>query len=266
MQVSEAVLTELSIADVSDDGRKIALGRKVEHRLYQAVDKVLRALGGDWNCKASGHLFEEDVRGRLELVLTTGNVATDADLGFFETPEDLARTLVSMAEVRRGDFCLEPSAGKGRIVFELLDAGASVVAVERSEERRVFMQTRFAAALASRGRHLVNSFLHVDVADDFMVYRCEEPFDRVVMNPPFLRCGLGDHLDHVRRAYGMLIAGGVLVSVLPTGITFRQDRRHKDFKAWAEARGEIVPLPEGTFKPSGTGVNTCIVRLSGGVA
>jgi predicted RNA methylase len=253
MKISDAVMAELSIADVSADGLRISLARRVDRKLYKATNDVLTALGGRWSRYDGAHVFTEDARSRLEGALTSGDVTTDAELGFFETPEELARRLVSLADVRRGDLCLEPSAGSGRIVAELLDVGANVVAVEREANRR----RRLDAIEAE------DDSLSVVQLDDFITLEPSEPFDRVVMNPPFLRCGLGDHLDHVRHAYALLIPGGVLVSVLPSGVRFRQDRRYREFREWVEARGTFTDLPEGSFKASGTGVNTCVARLVG---
>ena len=82
------------------------------------------------------------------------------------------------------------------------------------------------------------------------------------MNPPFCKVGLGDHLDHVQRAYDMLVPDGVLVSVLPASVTFRQDRRYAGFRDWVLANGEITPLPANSFKASGTNVNTVVVKMT----
>lgn len=81
-------------------------------------------------------------------------------------------------------------------------------------------------------------------------------FDRVVMNPPFSR---GQDVEHVRHALSLLAPGGLLVSVMSNGVTFRQDRRYADFRR--DFSPEITPLPEGSFKTSGTNVSTVVVRI-----
>lgn len=255
MRVPTNVLIELSIASVSADGLRLTLTRQVEYKLYRSINEVLEALGGRWLRKDRVHVFEADVRSRLEATLASGDVTTAADLGFFETPEDLAKHLVQLADVNEADFCLEPSAGKGRIIDALDAVGAWISAFERDADRRAYLTRKY----ANRNQ------IDVYDLDDFMAYETSEPFDRVVMNPPFLRCGLGDHLDHVRHAYDMLVPGGVLVAVLPRGIEFRQDRRHREFRAWAEARGPIAALSETAFRSSGTNVRTSVVRLVRGL-
>lgn len=250
IQISNEVITELSLASISDDGRQITLGRPLDRKLYIATNKVLEELGGDWKRGPKAHVFADDVRPRLEIALSTGKITTAADLGFFETPPDLAERLVRMAEVGPGSFCLEPSAGRGAIVEPLRAAGGLVTMIEVDRDRFKHLRLRF----ADHEARAVNA--------DFMTYEPEEPFDRVVMNPPFAKVLGADCIDHVMRAFGMLIPSGVLVSVLPSGINFREDRRHVAFRAWIKSHGGLVSdLPEGSFTTSKTEVNTCVLRV-----
>jgi hypothetical protein len=98
---------------------------------------------------------------------------------------------------------------------------------------------------------------------DCMTAELKAPMHRVVMNPPFKRCGLGDHLDHVRWAFNQLGDEGVLVSVLPAGVIFRQDTRHKEFRAWCASQYQhrFQDLPAAAFKASGTMVRTVLLKL-----
>jgi len=237
-------------------------GSQLDRKLYVATDKVLQACGGKWNRGAKAHVFDFDssARDRIELVLTTGEVQTSSDIGFFPTPEPLAAQLVAMAGVKHGHRVLEPSAGAGNIVLAIQDAGGIVTAVERDAGHRVHL-----AKSVLKGQDTL-----VPDCDDFMLFtlhgtgtpsRPSFKFEAVVMNPPFGKVGLGDHLDHVRHAHSMLGPGGVLVSVLPTGVTFREDRRHREFREWVLERGTIEMLPEDSFRESGTRVRTCVARM-----
>ena len=79
------------------------------------------------------------------------------------------------------------------------------------------------------------------------------------MNPPF---NGGADVDHVRRAFDCLRNGGRLVGVLSGGVTFRQDKATTLFRAWVRDQGGVIEsLPEGSFRESGTGVNTAVVVL-----
>jgi hypothetical protein len=260
MNVSNEVLAVLGEMEFEGTLARFpaALGQ-LDRKLYQATDKVLQACGGKWNRARKGHIFTNgsDARALVELVLTTGTVQTNADLGFFPTPPLLARDLVELADVKPGMRCLEPSAGEGAIVLALQEAGGIVTAIERDQKRRLYLLEH---VLKSRDTL-------VDYCDDFMKFATlgnpstEKPFDRAVMNPAFLKCGLGDHINHVKHAYSLLADDGILVSVMPASIRFRDDKRHREFRSWFSSRGDIEDLPDDSFRESGTRVRTCTLRL-----
>lgn len=259
MKIPEDTLTILSKLDVL--GNEVRITETLDRATYTKINKVLEAIGGKWNRKAKAHVFGSEAQPRLDLVIVTGEVETGSDVGFFETPDVLADELVALADVRPGMTALEPSAGKGRIVLALQDAGAVVTAVEWDADRRKYLQDSIL-----RGKDLLAltpDFMNFGVDEEGVIPfpQCAFLFNRIVMNPPFCKCGLGDHLDHVRHAFELLKPDGILVSVLPSSISFRQDRRYREFREWVAFHGAIAALPEGSFKSSGTGVNTCVVRL-----
>lgn len=248
MKITDDVLGVLSALEIS--GKVVRIAEQIERKLYTKTNKVLEAIGGKWSRAAKAHLFPIDPVPRLDLVITTGEVETGQDVGFFETPQLLAKELVEMAGVQRGWRVLEPSAGRGRIVVELQEAGALVTAIEWDQERRLYL-----AEKVLKGRDVLVP------TGDCMTWTDGPVFDAVVMNPPFCKSGEGDHIDHVRHCYTMLKPGGVLVSVLPSSVEFRRDRRYREFRAWLLDSGTISPLPAGAFKSSGTGVNTVVARI-----
>lgn len=253
MKLDESTMAQLALCTVNypNTVRMPQMDRKV----YLQVDKALQALGGKWSRKVGAHVFEnlDDptlITARIDIALAMGEVTTDADLGFFPTPEPLARELAAMAEIDTTCAVLEPSAGDGALYGAIIAYNPAFVGlVERDPVRRQKLM------LCSRNCDEVVSH------DDFLDLVESEPYDRVVMNPPFYKVGRGDHLDHVRHAFGMLGPGGILVSVLPAGVLFRGDKRHKQFRATFGAIGTIKELPEGSFKASGTDVRTCVLRV-----
>jgi protein-L-isoaspartate O-methyltransferase len=257
MKISDEVLSVLSAVEYDASGN-VVIAQQLDRALYTKTNQVLEALGGKWQRKLKAHSFSCDARERIELALTTGEVTTHQELGFFRTPDPIARQLVEAADVRPGHIVLEPSAGDGAIVRVLLEIECGVVAIERDRQRKLGLMD------LSR-RMLTLTVLSQKTEDDFLEYVPDEPFDRVVMNPPFCKVGLGDHLDHVRHAFSMLVPGGVLVSVLPAGVQFRRDRRHREFREWAlranDDENSIENLPDDAFKPSGTSVRTCMLRM-----
>lgn len=254
MKITDDVLRVLASLEIKD--REVRIVEQLDRKLYIKTDETLQALGGKWNRKAKAHLFDGDAQARVDLAITIGEVTTDQDLGFFPTPEPLAQRLVELAGVKQGCFVLEPSAGTGVIVEAAQATGASVVAIERDAERRKH--------LAFRRLQIHDWTIAVRIVadcDDFLDYGTDARFHRVVMNPPFCKVGKGDHLDHVVHAYSLLRKEGVLVSVLPSSIEFRQDKRHTAFRSWVLERGTIESLPLNSFKESGTSVNTCVIRI-----
>lgn len=70
---------------------------------------------------------------------------------------------------------------------------------------------------------------------------------------------------HVAHALRFLKPDGLLVSVMSASVTFRDNKLTADFRALIRERGgDIEALPEGSFKSSGTGVNTVIVTIPAG--
>jgi hypothetical protein len=105
---------------------------------------------------------------------------------------------------------------------------------------------------------------HVWNANDQAMY------SHVIMNPPF------DHqLRHVVRAYeflrpgrelrsGDVIEAGCLTSIMGANVLTGQDGDFVKFRAWLEAKGAMIErLPSGSFRPSGTDVETIMVKVPG---
>lgn len=259
MKIDTKVLEVLSTLECKDRSARITT--QLDRKLYTAVNKVLEACGGKWNRKAQAHVFADiAAQERIEEVLLSGEVETSRDVGWFPTPPDVARELVE-GYIRSSDRVLEPSAGDGALVSALMvHQPCLVYAIERDEHRRKALESRF-------GHCSLFTILTQDQAPilDFMCYRGPiEPFDAVIMNPPFTRVGTGNHLDHVQHAHGMLRAEGILRAILPVSVRFRLDKRHVAFRKWAgEHDGTFENLPEDAFRKSGTLVSTCILSLRG---
>jgi protein-L-isoaspartate O-methyltransferase len=171
--------------------------------------------------------------------------------GFFPTPAPLADRLCKLAGVADHHRVLEPSAGKGDLVAAILRAapGAKVAAVERNHTLAELVGVRFGERVE----------LH---RGDFLEARdIGEPFDRVVMNPPFERYA---DRGHVLHALDMLRPGGLLISIMGAGSMFAT-RGVDEFRAALGERcrdWDVMPLPEGSFTGAQafrqTGVNTLL--------
>lgn len=172
--------------------------------------------------------------------------------GYFPTPAPVGNQMCDIADLRAGLQVLEPCAGSGELVAAILDnePGAEVYGVEINHRLNEICQLRFYG-----DRRVVISerdFWH-DIGD-----RPGERYDRVIMNPPFEN---NADAKFVGRAFGMLRPGGILVSVVSAAVKFAD--RYANFRMWIDAQGgELIDLPEGSFKPSGTSVNALLLRVT----
>lgn len=218
--------------------------RQLDRPLYEAVNKVLTALGGRWNRRARGHVFDADPSDALEAVVLTGTYDKPDDLGWFETPEHIARMVIDAAQIEPGMSVLEPSAGLGALARPARDAGGSVdLCIEIHEGR--------AKALWGLGFPTSQR--------DFLAGKVVNSFDRVVMNPPFAR---QQDIDHVTHALRHLRPNGRLVSIMSASVLFRSNRKTVEFRESVERYGGVfAELPDGSFRSSGTDVRTVMLTI-----
>jgi hypothetical protein len=167
--------------------------------------------------------------------------------GYFPTPAPVIARMIELADFPVGPFdMLEPEAGSGAILDAVSAArpDACLFAFERHCSLRDVLEMKGYA---------------IDGAD-FLEAEPVPTVDRVLMNPPFENM---QDVDHVRHAFKMLRPGGVLVSVMSTSPFWRDSAKAAAFREWFESvDGEQVELPSGSFKASGTGVETTLVKIS----
>jgi len=248
MRVDNEVLNVLSAAECI--GNNLKLTGQLDRNLYTRTNKVLEAAGGKWNRKAGAHIFEADASDRVEQIILTGDVVVPKDdFEFYPTPPGVVRHVIQLADIRDGMRVLEPSAGQGAIAKAAHDAAADVM-IDMYE-----LMPANNDALHSLNLRLSG----IGKPVDFLTVEPEPVYDRVVMNPPF---GRQADIKHVNHALEFLKSGGMLVSVMSSSVTFRSNKLAVDFRQMVEGRGgHIEELPEGSFKSSGTMVNTVIVVI-----
>jgi predicted RNA methylase len=168
--------------------------------------------------------------------------------GYFPTPAPIVARMIEAADLAPGSFVLEPSAGSGAIANALRELGHNVACIER--------QRSLVEVLELQG-HIVND------GGDFLEHKTpwddSEKVDAVLMNPPFEN---GQDMAHVVHAFDFVKSGGTLVAIMGAGVTFKSDKKTQAFRAWVDdLAGEIVALPDGSFKESGTGVSTVMLTI-----
>lgn len=234
----------IALSQATTEGNIVKLAGQLSRDQYNQVSKVLNDLGGRWNRAKGGHIFSEDPIDILDMVINTGSYSKPDKFGFFPTPPELAQFVIELANLRGGMTVLEPSAGDGKLAEKI------VVIVGKGNLACVELQQKNVEVLKGKGFNVRQ--------DDFTQIAPVPSFDRVVMNPPFERM---QDIKHVLHAWQFLKPGGRLVSIMASSFTFRSNKLAEDFRAFVEKYGEVIENPAGSFKDSGTAVNTVTVVL-----
>lgn len=243
MQINQNVLEVLSAA--TTEGNTVVLNGQLDRSLYTLVNKVLEAAGGKWDRKAKAHVFQGDATERMDQIIVSGSIDIPKDeFEFFPTPDAVVDRVHELADMHFNMVVLEPSAGRAAMV----------------QRCKQFQFVHCIEKMPSNAQYLreIGWFDSVTEAD-FLNVAPIPTFDRVLMNPPFSKA---QDVKHVTHALGFLKPGGRLVAIMGAGVTFRQDKRTTEFREMVERMGGTIELlPEGSFKCSGTMVQTVIVTL-----
>jgi phospholipid N-methyltransferase len=165
----------------------------------------------------------------------------------FPTPAHVAQRMADLADIKPGDHILEPSAGTGMLVGACGCRWVGQRGLSVGKLHAVEINSRLADRLRSDfplSTIHARDFLELD-PDTF------QPFDVVLMNPPFINASDVRHILHARR---FLAPGGRLVAICAAG-----PRQHEALQPLADS---WEYLPPGTF--SGTDVRTVLLTMHGG--
>lgn len=222
---------------------------QLDRKLYLEVAKALTLIGGTWKGgKTFGFVFSADPTELLEHITNEGNTNTKKEYQFFATPAHLAEELVSFAELTDEDTILEPSAGQGAIINAINNACTIV------PDCYELMPTN---AMILRQSSLKFNLL----GDDFLRHR-DKKYSKIIANPPFSN---NQDIDHIRAMYNTLSIGGRLVSLASPSWTFGNQKKQYLFKEWLEnedINALVLDVPKGTFKESGTMIESKIVIIN----
>lgn len=160
------------------------------------------------------------------------------------TPQAIVARMITEADIQPHHLVLEPSAGTGAIMRELLPLCLRVEGIE--------LNFNMAHALIERGFEVK--------CKDFLEYNGGDWYDRILMNPPFERLQDTEHVMWAFESY--LKPSGRLVSIMSPAGFFHRSKKAESFMDWFDLHGGTVEvLPKNSFKESGTGVNTVIVVI-----
>lgn len=179
--------------------------------------------------------------------LKTGVKVVVADQ-LFTTPQKLAQRAAELADIEPGHDVLEPSAGTGALLDAFFHLNGTGFNGKPAAGRLVAVEINHALADGLREKYPLADIRQAD----FLACNGDlGMFDRIIMNPPFSD---GDDIRHIIHAAGFLKPGGRLVAICADGP--RQNDKLKSLAASWER------LPPGTFKESGTNVNTVLLTIT----
>ncbi|WP_433856688.1 rRNA adenine N-6-methyltransferase family protein [Streptomyces kronopolitis] len=233
---------------IRDD--QVGVPFEIDRPTYEAMNKVLKDMGGQWNGRKAvrAHVFPYRIEEFMRQCLAANDYPSRYEQGWFPTPPNLVMQICDLAGIDAGMTVLEPSAGSGAMTGEIARRGGVVDAFEIDARRVEVLREQGDARRVVHG-----DFLDADPLD------YSEPFDRVVMNPPF-----ANGLEHIKHAIGFMSEDAILVSVMSQGLMWWSDKATVEFREMVdEVGGEIEELPEDSFAMCGTGIRTCLLFLPG---
>lgn len=158
---------------------------------------------------------------------------SNEELSQWFTPRPLAKKIVEYFEVSKGELVLEPSAGDGAFVEACIDRGAEVEAYDI--DQRMVEHVRKNYPGCSGGRR---DFGDRRVVRDLMEER-EQPFDWVILNPPY-----ENDQDMLHLLHAIEIADdheAELIALIKTSALQGKERYQKLWRFHQPA--EIILLP-----------------------
>lgn len=216
---------------------------QLDRALYVKVKKILEGMDGKWNRQAQGFVFAHDPKPLFyKLLVSNVKVNIKKDFQLFETPEELAKEMVRLANLVPSDKVLEPSAGRGRIL-DALPFGVKAVAAELMPEN--------VDILKSKG--------YTVIVKDFLKLPLKYKFNKIIANPPFNK---NQDIEHIVKMYNHLLPGGRLVTLSSPGWAYNTFKKPTAFRAFLnKVHAEVRYIPENTFKKSGTTISTILIII-----
>jgi len=215
---------------------------------YAGLKKMLTKANGKY--KKNTFEFPYPAQAIINRLLSGEVIDFKKEFQFFPTPPEMCEILVNQVLWNKENMeILEPSAGHGALIDEILkrQPGANIDAVELSH-------LNFEVLLDKYKKENMTI-----TQGDFLDLRFSKKYDLIVANPPFSK---NQDIDHVKKMYELLNEGGQLISIMSTSWTFGQQKKQIEFREWIEENGMYIENGQGSFKTSGTMVNTVLVTIT----
>ena len=163
----------------------------------------------------------------------------------FYTPEEVAISVAKLSKKLKSKEhirILEPTCGQGNLLRELIkirseipDIGTTYDMCEIQPESRDILE-RFYVKKDPYQFNLMEE-------PDFLQYIPSEPYDLIIMNPPFhLKKQLTGYdrdywdIDFIQRAYDMLKIGGEIIAVVSLNLSHGKSK----YKKWIDKYVQVI--------------------------
>ena len=202
---------------------------------YQAIKKQLEFIGGSWSTSSQGFAFKHDPSERIQQILDGRDIRLKRDYQFFETPNWLISLLMlQLQQVAYFDFdevirALEPSAGRGNILKYM-----------NNSYHHKDLDIHYCEIMPENIETLRNLNIGLHVAEDFLTYNPDTPYDFVMANPPFNK---NQDITHIKHMWDVTKNGGFVAS-----IAYEKTIDNKEFEEWLTANTYAWSMED--YKPS----------------
>lgn len=220
---------------------------------YDSIKYIVESCGGHWRERFHGFFFPEsanETADKLNLVsedFVRKHIQQNhfqIENQFYETPLQIAREMVELADIKKTDYALEPSAGRGMIAQLMAEKTHHLFCLEPNRENFEILKAKI-PTLSAR--------LYQMRFESFFKQSKKNQFDVAILNPPFSQ---ERDITHIKMAYDMLKPNGRLVALAAENSLFYYRPSTLSFLSFLEkVPHSIKTLPYGSFSTSGTSVD-----------
>lgn len=214
---------------------------------YAEAKKWIEEAGGSWQGgKVQGFTFPFNAERVFNILHEGKRCNLQQEFQFFATPPEVADWLVMLAGgVHEDEKVLEPSAGTGAII-DAIHRSCKDLVVDCFE-------------LMPENKELLSKKSNINIlGDDFTTYDLGL-YDKIIANPPFSK---NQDIRHVKRMYEHLNNGGTVAAIMSCHWKIASEKECADFREWLkDVHAKICDIEEGSFKQSGTGIETTAVII-----
>lgn len=214
---------------------------------YAEAKKWIEEAGGSWQGgKVQGFTFPFNAERVFNILHEGKRCNLQQEFQFFATPPEVADWLVMLAGgVHEDEKVLEPSAGTGAII-DAIHRSCNDLVVDCFE-------------LMPENKELLSKKSNINIlGDDFTTYDLGL-YDKIIANPPFSK---NQDIRHVKRMYEHLNNGGTVAAIMSCHWKNASEKECADFREWLkDVHAKFCDIEEGSFKQSGTGIETTAVII-----